>query len=180
MRIKYRALSFFAIPAIVLLCSSFVCSSLVFAQAKENAVLVPPILVPYEVVDVIQSKSIPKSLTGKPGNPVKGEALMINRKKGNCLACHRLSAFDEKAKTKPNLYGDGGEIGPTLDGVAKRYSEGQFRLLLVDAKKIFADTMMPSFYKIKGFHRIGTKFDQKPILQAHEVEDIVSFLLTVK
>ncbi len=132
------------------------------------------------VIDLIQSKSIPKRLTKKPGNAVRGEALMINRKKGNCLACHRLSAFEGKAKKKPNAYGDMGEIGPSLDGIASRYDQGQLRLLLVDAKVFFPETIMPSFYKNSGLHRVGKSFDRKTILEKQEIEDILAFLITLK
>lgn len=137
-------------------------------------------LVLYEVVDVIQSKSIPKSLTDGGGDINAGEELIVAREKGNCIACHIISAFDEKAKKAPNKYGDMGEIGPPLDGVAERYSEGQLRLILVDAKQIFPDTIMPSFYRVKDLHRVGGAFDNKPILQAQEVEDILSFLMTLR
>ena len=137
-------------------------------------------LVKFEIVDVIQSKSIPKSLTGKRGNKKRGEALMIKRSKGNCLACHQVSLFEEKAKKDPNAYGDMGEVGPTLDKVAERYKEGQLRLLLVDAKQVFPETIMPSFYRVKNLHRVGKKFKNKPILAPQEIEDILSFLLTLK
>ncbi len=62
---------------------------------------------------------------------------MVNRKLGNCVACHHLSPFEEKAKSVPNKYGDMGEVGSLLDGVAERYDDGQLRLLLVDAKRGF-------------------------------------------
>ncbi len=137
-------------------------------------------LVNYEIVDVIQSKSIPKSLTGKRGDKKRGEALMIQRSKGNCLACHQVSLFEEKAKTDPNAYGDMGEVGPTLDKVAKRYKEGQLRLLLVDAKQVFPETIMPSFYRVENLHRVGKKFKDKPILGPQEIEDVLSFLLSLK
>ena len=55
-------------------------------------------LLKFEIVDLIQSKSIPMSLTGKRGNKKRGEALMIERSKGNCLACHQVTSFEKKAK----------------------------------------------------------------------------------
>ncbi len=137
-------------------------------------------LVEFEIVDQIEIKSIPESLTGVAGNVARGEATMINRKKGNCLACHKVGVFDEKAKTDPNRYGDMGEVGPHLDGVASRYDVGQLRLLLVDAKVIFPETMMPSFYRVKNFERVLPEFENKPILSAQDIEDVLSFLLTLK
>lgn len=137
-------------------------------------------LVEFEIEDKIQSKSITKPLTGKAGDPKRGEAIMINRKLGNCLACHHLSVFDEKAKTDPNKYGDMGEVGPPLDGIAERYDEGQLRLLLVDAKQVYPDTIMPAFYKVEGLHRVLPEYEGKPILNAQEIEDVLSFLMTLK
>ena len=139
-----------------------------------------PLLEELGIVDLIKSKAIPKALTKRAANRVRGEALMINRQKGNCLACHRVSAFEVKAKTNPNAYGDMGEVGPSLDGVASRYDPGQLRLLLVDAKQIFPETIMPSFYKIAGLNRVDTAFENKTILDKQEIEDILAFLLTLK
>lgn len=133
-----------------------------------------------EILDLIQSKSIPRPLTGKRGSPKRGEALAINRKKGNCIACHRFSVFEEKAKKDPNAYGDMGEVGPSLDGVGSRYDAGKLRLMIVDAKQFYPETIMPSFYKITELHRVAKDYDQKPILTLQEVEDIVAFLATLK
>jgi sulfur-oxidizing protein SoxX len=88
--------------------------------------------------------------------------------------------FDEKAKTDPNKYGDMGEVGPPLDGIAERYDEGQLRLLLVDAKQVYPDTIMPAFYKVEGLHRVLPEYEGKPILNAQEIEDVLSFLMTLK
>ena len=137
-------------------------------------------VVDVEIVDQIKSKSIPKPLTKKRGAAKRGEAVMIARDKGNCLSCHRVSAFEKKAKKAPLAYGDMGEIGPILDGVAKRYEIGKLRLILVDAKQMFPETMMPSYYKVKGLHRVSKPFTNKPILTAQEVEDILAFLVTLK
>ncbi len=144
------------------------------SETEENG------LVKFQIINLIHSKSIQHSLSGKPGNPKRGEALMVNRKKGNCIACHGLDVFAEKAKTKPNIYADMGEIGPSLNGIAGRYQEGELRLLLVDAKQIFPDTIMPAFYRIERFTRVDDPFLNKPILKPQEIEDILSFLMKQK
>ena len=61
-----------------------------------------------------------------------------------------------------------------------RYSEGQLRLRVVDAKAFNPATAMPSFYKVKGIHRALPEFEGKPILSAQEVEDVVAYLTTLK
>ncbi len=125
-------------------------------------------LVKYKIVD---ETSIPKSLTGKPGDAKKGRALAINRKKGNCLACHAMPIPEQPFH---------GNIGTDLSGAGGRYSEGELRLRLVDSKVVNPDTIMPAFYKNTGFHRVLKKFKGKTILSAQEVEDIIAYVKTLK
>ncbi len=116
--------------------------------------------------------AIEKSLTGKAGDAAKGKKLAINRKKGNCLACHVVTVL----KDVPYH----GEVAPTLDGVAGRYKPGQLRMMIVDQKKYFPDTIMPAMYRNTGLHRVQKKWQGKTILTAQEVEDVLAFLLTLK
>ena len=116
--------------------------------------------------------AIEKSLTGKAGDPVNGRKVAINRKKGNCLACHTVTIL----KDVPYH----GEVAPTLDGVAERYQPAQLRMMIVDQKKYFPDTIMPAMYRKADLHRVAKKFQGKTILTAQEVEDVLAFLLTLK
>jgi len=125
-------------------------------------------LVKYKVVD---ESSIPKSLTGKAGDAKKGRALAINRKKGNCLACHVMPIPEQPFH---------GNIGPSLVGAGERYSEGELRLRVVDPKVVNEDTIMPSFYRNTGYHRVLKKFKGKTVLSAQEVEDIVAYVKALK
>ena len=134
----------------------------------------------YKVEDGPSVKAINASLTGKAGDPVTGEATMINRKKGNCFGCHEVAALSVKARTNPKGYADMGRIGPRLDGVASRYTEGELRMLLTDAKQIFPETIMPSFYRTEGFYRVMGKFKDKTVIGAQDVEDILAYLMTLK
>jgi sulfur-oxidizing protein SoxX len=52
---------------------------------------------------------------------------------------------------------------------------------------MFPDTVMPSFYRTTGFIRPGNAYtgkaaegDLEPLLTAQQVEDVVSYLLTLK
>ena len=127
-----------------------------------------PKLVNYKIVD---ESSIPKSLTGKPGNAKKGRKLAVHRKKGNCLACHKMPIPEQQFH---------GEIGPDLAGVGSRYSAGELRLLIVNPKVINEDTIMPAFYKNTGFNAVLKKFKGKTVISAQDVEDIIAYLLTLK
>ena len=125
-------------------------------------------LVKFEIKD---GMSIEKSLTGKPGDAKKGRALSINRKKGNCLACHQMPIPEQPFH---------GNVGPELVDVGANYSAGELRLRLVNSKVINEDTIMPAFYRNDGYNRVLKKFKGKTILSAQEVEDIIAYLLTLK
>ena len=103
----------------------------------------------------------------------------MNKGAGNCIACHEVSALAHLPFH--------GEIGPSLDGVADRWTEAEIRGIVADAKVTFEGSMMPSFYKTAGFIRIGDAFtgkplkgEVKPLLSAQEIEDVVAYLLTLK
>ncbi len=145
-------------PAIAVFSSAIVAALITLtppAQAHE-----------YKVVD----GAIAVSLTGQAGDPVNGKKTAVHRKKGNCLACHSLPIPEQQFH---------GEIGPDLNGVASRYSEGEIRARIVDPKLANADTIMPAFHRTEGLFRQIEKFKGKTILSAQEVEDIVAYLMTL-
>ena len=118
------------------------------------------------------------SLTGVAGNPAEGRVLM-NKGSGNCIACHAVSDLNDLPFN--------GEIGPNLDGVGDRWSEAELRGIIANAKEMFPETMMPSFYRTTGYVRPGNAFTGKaaqgelePLLTAQQVEDVVAYLLTLK
>lgn len=119
----------------------------------------------------VKNGAIAKSLTGKPGDPAKGRKAAINRKLGNCLACHTMPA------PKQQFHGN---VGPPLAGVGSRLKEGELRLRLVDSKAVNPDTSMPGFYKNTGLHRVLKQWRGKTLLSAEQLEDIVAYLKTLK
>jgi sulfur-oxidizing protein SoxX len=122
---------------------------------------------PYAVV----GDAIPASLTGKPGNPARGRAIVMNRQVGMCLLCHAGPFPQERFQ---------GNIGPDLQGAGSRWSEGQLRLRLVDASRINPATIMPPYYRIEGLARVAPPFRGKPILSAEQIEDVVAYLETLR
>lgn len=131
---------------------------------------------PTEVV--YEDGAVATSLTGTPGDPENG-AILMNKGAGNCIACHAVSALSDLPFH--------GEVGPSLDGAADRWSEAELRGIVSNAKIMFEGTMMPSFYKTEGFVRVGDAYTGKaaqgevaPLLAAQEIEDLVSYLMTLK
>jgi L-cysteine S-thiosulfotransferase len=115
--------------------------------------------------------AIPEPLTGAPGDPVRGRAIVVDRQKGMCLLCH-TGPFPEQRFQ--------GDLAPDLRGAGGRWSEGQLRLRLVDGSRLNPDTIMPSYYRIDGLTRVGRLWAGKPVLTAEQIEDVVAFLATLK
>ena len=123
-------------------------------------------LLPYTIV----GDAIPKPLTGKPGDPVRGKVLIADRDEGNCLACHSVPIPEEPYH---------GTIGPDLRGIGARLTPGQIRLRLVNPKLVNPKTMMPAYYVTSGRYRVRRDVRGRPILEAQDIEDIVAFLATM-
>ena len=123
--------------------------------------------------------SIETSLTGVPGDVENGRAIVGNKGLGNCVACHQVTDLSDVPFQ--------GEIGPMLDGAGERWSEAELRGIVANAKMMFDESLMPSFYKTEGFIRPGNAYTGKaaddtlgPLLEAQQIEDVVAYLITLK
>ena len=121
---------------------------------------------------VFNDGAISATLTAQAGDPAAGRKVFMNRKQGNCLACHANEDMSDQSFH--------GEVGPALDGVADRWEAAELRGIVVNSKMMFEGTIMPAFYKDDGFERNLKKFQGKSILNAQQVEDVVAYLLTLK
>lgn len=140
--------------------------SIAFAQTAPNDIAVGD----YGEIEV--------SLSGMAGDPAAGREIMVARGKGNCIACHEVTALNE--------YPFHGEVGPSLDGAGDRWMESDLRGIVANAKNVFPDSIMPAFYKTEGFTRPGDGYTGRaaegelaPILTAQEIEDVVAYLMTL-
>ncbi len=127
----------------------------------------PAALRPYTVV----GDAIPDSLTGATGDPARGRAIVLNRNVGLCLLCHSGPFPEERFQ---------GNMAPDLKGVGARWSQGELRLRLVDARKLNPATIMPPYYVVDGMNRVAASLRGKPILTAEQIEDLVAFLATLR
>jgi len=122
---------------------------------------------PYAIV----GDAIPESLTGRPGDPVRGRAIVANRTLGLCLLCHSGPLPETPLQ---------GTLAPSLAGAGARWSVGQLRLRLVDSARLVPDTIMPPYYRLDRLQRVAKNFDGKTILTAGQIEDVVAYLATLK
>lgn len=118
-----------------------------------------------------EQDSMPQSLTGQPGDPVRGRAIVANRTVGLCLLCHSGPIPEERFQ---------GTLAPSLEGAGLRSTPGQLRLRLVDARRLNPDTIMPPYYRVDGLTRVARNVQGKTILTAHQIEDVVAYLVTLK
>ncbi len=123
--------------------------------------------------------AIAESLTGVAGDPIAGREVLGNRSLGNCVACHQVTDLSDVPFH--------GEIGPMLDGAGSRWSEAELRGIVANAKMMFPESLMPSFYRTDGYTRPGNAFTGEaadstfgPLLTAQQVEDVVAYLATLK
>jgi len=118
----------------------------------------------------VEGDAVPTSLTGVPGDAARGRALVIDRA-STCILCHSGPFAEVKFQ---------GDLAPNLSGTGSRWSEAQLRLRLVDASRLNAATIMPSYYRVDGLHYVGTAWRGKPILSAEQIEDILAYLVTLR
>ena len=117
-----------------------------------------------------QPDSMP-SLTGKPGDPARGRAIVANRSVGLCLLCHAAPIPEERFQ---------GNLAPSLAGAGARATPGQLRLRLVDPARLNPDTIMPPYYWVDGLYRVAKNFQGKTILTAGQIEDVVAYLASLQ
>jgi len=115
--------------------------------------------------------SLPDSLTGQPGDPARGRALVLNRVVSACLLCHS-GPFPEAPFQ--------GTLAPSLAGAGERLEPGQIRLRLVDPTALDPNSIMPAYFRVEGLNRVGANWRGKPVLTAEQVEDVVAYLASLK
>tara|TARA_B100001123_G_C15208231_1_gene986148 strand:- start:486 stop:965 length:480 start_codon:yes stop_codon:yes gene_type:complete len=118
----------------------------------------------------IEKNGIYEPLTDTAGNSVLGRAIVSGRK-ANCLACHTAPIPEEKFH---------GNFGPDLSGIGSRRTKAEIRLQLVIPRYFNPDSIMPSYFRIKGLRRVDPVYKGKTILSAQDIEDVVSYLATLK
>lgn len=115
---------------------------------------------------------INEPLCGLKGDATRGRTIATDGSRGNCVACHNMPFTDVEGY---------GTIGPSLAGIGARYPEGYIRLRVVDAKSVNPLSIMPGYYRDPSkIHRPAKMFEGRTFLTAQQVEDVITFLMTMK
>lgn len=101
----------------------------------------------------------PKVCSDKANPPkdavTQGGCIVLNRKKGNCMACHDIAGTTH------------GNISTKMENMAQRFPDkAKLRAQIHDASKANPNTVMPPF----GRHQI---------LTADEIDKVVEFVLSL-
>jgi len=115
--------------------------------------------------------AIPQALTDVPGDPARGRAIVASRQLGLCLLCHTGPIAQERFQ---------GNLAPDLAGTGSRWSTGQLRLRIVDARAVNPQTLMPSYYRTDGLTRVAPAWESRPLLPAQQIEDVVAYLASLR
>jgi len=115
--------------------------------------------------------AMPEPLTALRGDPVRGRAIVADRRTGLCLLCHRAPIAEVRFQ---------GSVGPDLRGVGARLTEGEIRLRIVDPRRIDAQSIMPAYGRSEGLERVAAAYRGKPLLEPQQIEDVVAYLATLR
>jgi sulfur-oxidizing protein SoxX len=121
--------------------------------------------------NVLADDALPNPLTGARGDAARGRVVVANRQIGLCLLCHSGPFPEERFQ---------GNIGPDLNGIGSRLSEGQIRMRIVDSGRLNPASLMPAYYRTEGLVRAAQAFRDRPVLTAEQIEDVVAFLVTLR
>ena len=143
-------------------CAAHVATALLAVAACAAQAQSPPQIV---------GDAIPAPLTDTPGDAARGREIVASRQAGLCLLCHSGPFPEDRFQ---------GNLAPDLSGAGARWSAGQLRLRIVDARRINPETIMPPYHRSSGLERVAPSLRERNMLTAQQVEDVVAYLLTLK
>jgi sulfur-oxidizing protein SoxX len=119
----------------------------------------------------VEGDAIVLPLVGGIPDPAEGRRLFAARDAGHCVLCHRVAELDAPFQ---------GDLGPALDDVGARLTEGQIRLRIVDASRVNPATIMPPYYRVSGLRQVAVEHRGQTVLSAADIEHLVAWLATLQ
>lgn len=101
----------------------------------------------------------------EPASPERGRALLLQRQDTGCILCHQIPGLPV-----------GGELGPSLQGLALRSTPAQMRERIADARRFNPQTIMPAYLSNEGLHNVAKPYRGQTVLTPADLDDIVSYL----
>ncbi|MFN9504420.1 MAG: sulfur oxidation c-type cytochrome SoxX [Rubrivivax sp.] len=119
---------------------------------------------------LVVGAAIPAPLTATPGDADRGRAIVASREQGLCLLCHNGPAALFPEDRTP------GTVAGSLAGVGNRYTPGQLRLRVANARALNPDSPMPAYLLTDAGQRVAPAWRGRTLLSAQQVEVVVAFL----
>ena len=110
-------------------------------------------------------------LADASGEPARGRAIVVDRRKGLCLLCHSGPFPEERFQ---------GDLAPSLAGAGARNTPAQLRARLADSRQVAPGSLMPPYFSLVGLTRVAPQQTGRTILTWQDIEDVVAFLVTLK
>ena len=82
------------------------------------------------------------------------------------MLCHRIPGLPV-----------GGDIGPSLQGLAERSSAPLVRERIADPRRFNPATIMPAYFSLTGLTNVASAYQGKTILTERGLDDIVAYLM---
>ena len=96
----------------------------------------------------------------------RGQQLLLQRQESGCVLCHRIPGLPV-----------GGDIGPSLHGLAERANAQAVRERVVDPRRFNPMTIMPPYFSLTGLHNVAWAYRDKTILSEQGLDDILAYLM---
>ena len=96
----------------------------------------------------------------------RGQQLLRQRQESGCVLCHRIPGLPV-----------GGDIGPSLHGLAERANAQAVRERVVDPRRFNPMTIMPPYFSLTGLHNVARAYQDKTILSERGLDDILAYLM---
>lgn len=114
------------------------------------------------------SPQAPPAAGGSLASVERGRLLLANRSESGCVLCHVVPGLPA-----------GGELGPSLVGIAQRSTADDLRRRIADARAFNPQTIMPAYRSIDGLQGVAVAYQGQTVLTAQGLEDIVAYLMAV-